>query len=500
MKPVLKASTLFWSFLVVYAFLWVLIPSLMRHVTPMDSTEGAMWARVLQWGYPRDPWLNAVLTKLALFISFGRDWGIYLMSAVMVLIAIWSVWRLAKIILKNDSLALLSVIILVGIQYYNLGVIDFNDNACELGLWPLMALYFYRSLTTNRLKHWVLLGLFSGLGMMAKYYTAVPLVCMLLFMLFQKANHRFFKQYRLYLALFILFVIVTPHIVWLFEHQLMTIRYSMVKLDQTDIPRGFYDQYFASAIHFFFAQIGTFMGAVAIFLFACFGKAKRCKRLNDKLRLSDFNRAFLFYVGLGPFLLTLMLSVIFRWKINTMWGIPLLSLWGIILVSLCRPVLTKAKLYRAMFVASLVTVMLLVGYSISLSKSTTSSANYPARKIADIVTDAWHQRYQTPLYYVAGYNKPVSYMVRYSEDYPQGLIDFNPQLNPKLNMNDLRKKGAVFILIPQMGGPSVFSKAILEQNPNLMITPYQQVAWENAKPGQKPMRFQIAYLPPQHFS
>ncbi|WP_119343209.1 glycosyltransferase family 39 protein [Facilibium subflavum] len=488
-----KPGQLFWLFFIIYALLWTLVPSLVRFITPMDATEGAMWAHTLQWGYPRDPWLNALLTKIALFISNNHDWGIYLFSQLMVVLAVWSVWRLGRIILDNDYLAFVSVVILVGVQYYNLAVIDFNDNACLLGLWPAMALYFYRSLTTNRLKHWLLLGIISGLAMMAKYYTAIPLVCMLLFVLFYRDNRRFLRNYKLYCALLILIVISLPHAIWLVNNNYLTINYSFGKLDHGSsfwlYARGY-------ALHFFLAQIGTFMGAVALFLFGLFGKAPPDKRLNDKVKISSFSTWFLFYVGLGPFLFTVILSILVGWDVHTMWGIPLLSLWGIILIALVKPVLTYAKFYRIVIAAAFVTCLLLVGYTISLSKSTTSSANYPAREIAEIVTKQWHARYHRPLQYVAGYNKPVSYIARYSLDKPQALIAFNPDLNPALDIDRMKAYGAVFILIPQMEGTRFFPKWVLQKYPRLEITPYQEVAWKRAKPNQAPMRFQVAFLPP----
>ncbi|WP_157966589.1 glycosyltransferase family 39 protein [Fastidiosibacter lacustris] len=462
----------------------------------MDSTEGAMWGQVLQWGYPRDPWFNALLTKIALWMSGDRDWSVYLLSQMMVLLAVWSVWRLGRMILKNDYLALIAVIILVAIQYYNLGVIDFNDNACELGLWPLMFLYFYRSLTTNRLKYWLYLGIIAGIGMMAKYYTAVPLVAMLLFMLFDKSNHRFFKEYKIYLSLIIVFAISTPHAIWLLKYDFVPIQYSLSKLNHSADTTSFFTKHFGYGINFFFAQIGTFIGAVAVFLLAYFGKTTSQTKLNEKPYIDQYNRRFLFYVGIAPFLLTVLISMVSGWKVHTMWGIPLLSLWGVILIVWTKPILTKAKVYRVILIAALVTILLMIGYSVSISRSQTSSANYPARTIAKIMTDSWHDRYHTPLKYVAGYNRPVSYMARYSEDRPEGLIDFNPKLNPALNMRDLQEKGAVFILIPQMEGPSSFSKEILNEYPNLVITPYQEVKWERHKPKQQPIRFQIAYLPP----
>ncbi len=496
MKQPIKASYLFWSFFIIYGFLWTLTPSLVRFVTPMDATEGAMWGQVLQWGYSRDPWLNALLTKFALFISHDHDWSVYLLSQLMVFLAMWSIWRLGRLILKNDYLALFSTISLIAIQYYNLGVVDFNDNACILGLWPLMFLYFYRSLTTNRLKHWILLGSISGIAMMAKYYTAVPLVTMLLFMFFERENFKFFKEYKLYVALVLLFVISLPHIMWLVRYDFVPFQFIMSVLHRSADTAGLFTKHFWYGVDFFFAQIGTFMGTVALFLCGYFGK-KQPQTLNEKPNIGNYNAKFLFYTGVAPFLLTVLISWVTGWRIYTMWGIPLLSLWGMILVAWTKPILTKAKLFRVITIAATVTVLLIAGYSISLSRSSTSSANYPARAIAQIMTDSWHKRYHTPLQYVAGYNRPVSYMARYSSDRPEGLIDFNPVLNPGLNMQDLKKKGGVFILIPQMEGADHFSQELLDNYPDLVITPYQEVSWERAKPDQKPMRFQIAYLPPQ---
>lgn len=140
-------------------------------------------------------------------------------------------------------------------------------------------------------------------------------------------------------------------------------------------------------------------------------------------------------------------------------------------------------------------MLLITGYSISLIRSKTSSGNYPAREIAKIVTEQWHHRYHTKLEYVGGYNRPVSYMARYSPDCPEGLIDFNPVLNPGLDMGRLKEKGAVFILIPQMEGADYFSADLIKAYPGLIITSPQQVKWKRHKLEQKPMKFQVAFLP-----
>ena len=493
-----KPSHLFWLFFVIYTLVWTITPSLVRFVTPMDATEGAMWGQVLQWGYSRDPWLNALLTKLALVISHDNDWSIYLLSQLMCLLAVWSVWRLGRLIFKNDALALVGTIILVVIQYYNIGIIDFNDNTCLLGLWPLMMLYFYRSLTASRLKHWLLLGIISGVAMMAKYYTAVPLATMFLFMLYERENYKFFKDYKLYLAILLLIAISLPHVWWLIKYDFVPFQFVLSVLDRHTESASFYTKHVGYAIHFFLAQIAAFMGAVAVFLFGYFGKVSPSIQLNDEINIGQFNVRFLFYVGVAPTLLTVLISMASGWHIYTMWGIPLQSLWGLILIAITKPILSYSKIYRIIAVCALVTLLLIIGYSFSMKQSKTSSGNYPAREIAEIVTEKWHHRYHTKLDYVGGYNRPVSYMARYSSDRPEGLIEFNPALNPGLDMARLKEKGAVFILIPQMEGADHFSEAIIKTYPELIITPVQEVNWKRHKLQQTPMTFQLAFLPPSN--
>ena len=44
------------------------------------------------------------------------------------------------------SYALIALLLLEGIQYFNFHAIDFNDNTLELGLWGLTIYFFYQAL------------------------------------------------------------------------------------------------------------------------------------------------------------------------------------------------------------------------------------------------------------------------------------------------------------------------------------------------------------------
>src|SRR5476649_291851 len=149
----------------------------MRYALPHDTIEGAMWGQHLEWGYDKNPWMNAWLTRLGWELGGTSGIGIYFISSIFVGISFWAVWKLAQKMV-NPTQALLSVLILEGCIDYTLVPQGFNDNVIELGLWPLMFLFFYNAIQDQKIKDWIWLGIIAGLAMMAKYYTAMPILLM----------------------------------------------------------------------------------------------------------------------------------------------------------------------------------------------------------------------------------------------------------------------------------------------------------------------------------
>ncbi len=46
---------------------------------PKDTIEGAAWGYSLEWGYDKNPFLNAWLTRLVTLWGKHADWAIYLL-------------------------------------------------------------------------------------------------------------------------------------------------------------------------------------------------------------------------------------------------------------------------------------------------------------------------------------------------------------------------------------------------------------------------------------
>jgi hypothetical protein len=69
------------------------------------------------------------------------------------------------------------------------------------------------------------------------------------------------------------------------------------------------------------------------------------------------------------------------------------------------------------------------------------------------VTAAWHAKYGTPLTYVAGAEFPVNNLAVYSPDRPHVVVHGRPSLSPWIDMNDLRRRGAVIAWEGEPNGP-----------------------------------------------
>lgn len=478
-----------YAFIFIHVLVWTAVPYFVRYTLPMDAMEGTIWGQQVEWGYDKNPFLNGWLTALAVHIGGQSGWSIYLFSQLSVAICFWAVWTLAKKILP-PMYALLSVLLLEGIQYYNLHAIDFNDNTLELSLWALTALFFYQALVKQSWRDWLLTGLFAGLSMMTKYYTAMLLLPMAVFLLVNPDNRKNLTKPQPYFGLLVFFAIITPHIIWLFFHEFVTVNYALGRVSSASnwLNHLHYPASFA------WQQFEAFIPSILLTLFLLVGEQP--VRQRPRFELSSFNKAFLFYVGLGPFLLTVLLSALTGIKLRAGWGEPLLSLWGIILIAWIQPRMTLSRFYRFLIIFFSLFAITVVSYAIALIRAhEPSSANYPGKNIANTLTTEWHNTYHTPLTYVAGSRWLAGNIAFYSSDHPTVYINWDKKLSPWINETTMQKKGAIFVWDKSEADQKMPAevKALFEK-----LGPYHVMyfSWMRNK-NMKPVEIGVAFLPPQ---
>lgn len=475
-------------FITLHVLAWTLAPSLVRYTLPMDALEGTTWGHQLEWGYDKNPFMNGWLTALAVWIGNHSDWVIYFFSQISVGVCMWAVWRLGKQILP-PIYALLAVIMLEANQYFNFHAIDFNDNTLELSLWALTILFFYQAMRNPNYRNWIFTGLFAGLGMMAKYYTALLLLSLGLFLLFNKESRQQFKKPGLYLACVVFLIVIIPHTIWLFFHDFVTINYAVNRVSNATT----WTTHFDNAIQFAWQQIEVFLPVLLLYLFLIIGKRPLLE--SKKSTLTVFNNRFLLFAGMGPFIITILLSAVTGMKLRAGWGQPLLSLWSLMLLAWLMPHLTRARLQRFIIAAVIFFIAIVTAYCVALTRaSEPSSANFPGKKIATELTQEWQQRYHTPLHYVAGPRWIAGNVAYYSSDHPAVYMEWNRVFSPWIDEVELNRQGAIFIWDEEPGENAV--QQLKKRFGRMQMMQTKHYSWMR-NDGMKPVMIYVIFVKPQ---
>ena len=155
-----------------------------------------------------------------------------------------------------------------------------------------------------------------------------------------------------------------------------------------------------------------------------------------------FDQRFVALLGAGPFLTYLAASVVFGFRIRTIWVMPIWSMAGIIAVLFLAAAPDVARLRRfigawaGFFVLAVVvyTVMLTVGPFVS---GKPSRGHFPSAALADGITSIWRERFGSRLAFVTGKTYMVATLALASEDRPRVFIEGRPEINPTIDLEAL---------------------------------------------------------------
>ena len=152
----------FLLFLLFHLIIWTLVPSISNVNLPLDTIEALAWASDLDWGFNKHPPFSAFAVELFYQLFGNHDWVYYLLSQIFVTTAFFAVFKLADEFFKDKNLALLSVLLLEGIYFYNFTTPEFNVNISQLPFWALSVYFTWRCIKFDKAIDYVFLGLFIG--------------------------------------------------------------------------------------------------------------------------------------------------------------------------------------------------------------------------------------------------------------------------------------------------------------------------------------------------
>jgi len=388
-------NNIFYIFVTTHLILWTVVPTITNPNLPLDTIEALAWGSNLDWGFNKHPPLSAFFPEVFFQIFGPQDWAYYFLSQIFVVTSFFIIFKLSQEILNDGTLSLLSVFLIEGIYFYNFTTPEFNVNVCQLPFWCLTVYYTWKIYNSKKIELYdcILLGAAAAFGILSKYlfiYLLVAIDLLFAYLIFFKKSKKFDFKYLVSLEVF--FVILIPHIIWLFNNDFITIKYGFAR---AGLDEGQIINHFKYPLIFTLKQIGILVPFLILVWLLI-------KKIPKKFNLKDEKLLFLIFINLVPIVLVFMTALITGSKIRTMWMTPFYLFFGTLFIYLLKTQINIKKLnsFLVGFIFLFLLSPILYGY-VSISQ-TDKRTDYPGRDIAIKVQMAWHEQHDEPIKYVLG--------------------------------------------------------------------------------------------------
>jgi len=338
--------------------------------------------------------------------------------------------------------------------------------------------------------------------MMAKYYTAILLLTLFIFLITNKDARKSFSHSGLYIAAFIFLLIISPNLYSLYEYHFTAFGYA---INRGQISEGSFNKllpHLSNPYKFFRDQLGVILPAIIILFFSFRQKPKR--------EISGFDWHYILFITFSPLLFTILFSAVTGSHIKLMWGMPLFNFFGLFLVAWMAPEITLKNFKRFLLTTAFFFILGLIAYSWSntVKPYKNHSGGYeffPGEALSHYVTQEWHDKYNTPLKYVAGSRFLVMNIANYSKDKPIAYFSWSTKHSQWVNEKKLRENGAVFVWAYVDSKPGL-PRAIKSRFPRVTDIHVKSFHWAVCcswissfypKATIPPVKVNIAFLPPE---
>ncbi len=436
-----RPQAAFGWFLALHFAVWTALPALFYANLPLDLIEALTYGRGWQLGYDKLPplpwWLVEIMHR-----AFGADVAYYALAQAVVLIAFALVFATARPLVGATG-ALVAVLIIDGLHYFQYTAVKFNHDVVQLPFWALAGYAFHAALKRGRLGHWVLLGFAFGGALWAKYFVVMLAAPYALFMLFDPRARRALATPGPWLALAVALVIAAPHVVWLLQTDFLPFAYASHRAAPA---RGWFDHFLHPAL---FAGSQIFFALPSLLIAAAF-VWPRATTAPLPVAADSFDRRIVTLLAFGPGVATLALAAASGRGTVAMWGYPLWLYLGLWMVMAAQSNLDTARLTRVVAAWAAVFAIFAVVFAANYSLLPRFDHRYravlfPGDQLGATLTARFHAATGAPLRYVIGSMWDGGNLAHYSPDQPQVLIDGEPGRAPWIDLDDLRKDGAMVV-------------------------------------------------------
>ncbi|MDR1923723.1 MAG: glycosyltransferase family 39 protein [Planctomycetaceae bacterium] len=394
------AVFLFWSVVIFFAALWVILPSLFYSAYRIsDVIELQCIAREWVLSTRKHPMLPAWILELVNILTNRTYAAPYIAAQICMIITLWSVWQLGRQVL-SEKLALIGSFAILPYYFLTYHSLVYNQNTTLIAFWSLSVYLVFRALQTNRIWYWFISGVSIGLAFYAKYPAAFLVLSLLIFMFTQQEGRQRWREIGPYLTMITALLIFLPHIIWLYQYDFATITYAQSRHTYTN-------QIFRilSPTIFIIFQLEHWI-TIFVVLFPSLGFLWRWRFRsieNDKER---FCERYLFYCFMIPCAICVCIGAIKNYWLSPSYGAPFWTFLGVWLLLRFRVKMHPNIFVMTLkYVALLEVVMCMILVVSALSPHVTGKQKkqfLPMRELGAECDRIWYSQFDVPCPYVTG--------------------------------------------------------------------------------------------------
>ncbi len=439
-----KEKNFFYIYLIINAILWICV-QLLRTSLSIDSLEAIAWGELISFGTNKHPPLSGWLMAGFYNLCGQHDFAAFILGQICIFIGLIFIYKLAKFFMSEEK-ALCSSMILTSCYYYTYIVFidNFNCNFLSMGIWPAVAYYFYKSVKENKIKDWIIFGIISGLGVLAKYQIAFLFMALFLYLII--CERKQFKQKGMYIAMLAGFVVILPHLLWLYKTDFFSFIYMT---ERTEIGTHNTPKFLLAfaritfPVKFILDQILSVTSCIVLYLILAL-KNKNIGFISKEGNTSD--KVFLFCICCVPVLLQGLMGAITGNRVQGIWGSIMVSFVGIGLFYFF-PVKFKENTfeYFMKWIYSLL-IIWVIAVTIFAFAQVKYPISYPHKKIMTDFDKIWNESTNNaPLKYVGGGIDYIFQFRAYNKQHPTAILETFGYKNPWIDHKDVINSGIILM-------------------------------------------------------
>lgn len=425
---------IFFLFLVFHVFIWTIIPYIGRYSLHHDVLEGIAQGLQYQFGYSKHPFLSMWLVAKIWEYMHPNDIAIYFVSQLLIGISFYYLWRLNKCLLHPWS-ALLATLIADGMMAFNFDANVLTPDTLQIPCWAAIGFYAHKLLSKpEKLQNWLVLSNLFGLGFLIKYQIIFLMLPLLFLFLCNKSLRFNLKSLNFMIAVFYFLLVISPHLYWMFSHDLSNLYYTKQTLvsHQTVTTINIIVNYLTNSL-------AICAGVLGLFLITSFKTSK------ENIKKIKVHQQFVTCLALGPWLLTFLFSLMTHTDILARWMTPYFIFLSTFLCHFFAP---KIELKQINILLSIF-VLGAIGFTgmalRHLVFNPRCDALYPNKQIANFLETQWSQHSQKPMQYISGSRYLVSSIIPYIHSLPKPFFSIDLASNPWIKIHDVKENGGIFV-------------------------------------------------------